>query len=164
MTTSLRTALAALLACSCLVVSASAQAPSPGARPGGRPAVQAFAIEAAGGIVGSTLGFSTAYLAERDCDAEDLSCILRTASLAVVASTAGAALGTWATGRAFDTQPSGIGATVGAIAGAAAGVGMYHLLTEELNVVGGRVPVMLSYTVTQGVVAALGSRVARSLR
>jgi hypothetical protein len=125
---------------------------------------RAFLIEAAGGTAGSLLGFGAVYLLADDCNVEDLSCNLENAFSAIAAGTVGSAIGAYVLGRAADTQPSGIGVTIGSIAGAAAGIGLWHLFTEELNVINDTGPAMVSYALAQGVVTALGSRIVRALQ
>src|SRR5690606_30833023 len=67
---------------------------------------QAVAIEAAGAVAGSMLGFSTIYLSRDRCEVEDLSCNLETVFGGIVLGTAGATTGAWLAGRAGDTEPS----------------------------------------------------------
>ena len=123
-----------------------------------------FAIEAAGGIGGSLLGFGLVYLLGNDCDVEDLGCNLETAFGAMALGTAVSAGGAYLAGRLADTQPSGVGAVLGSVAGAAAGVGLWHLFTEELDLVNNDKAAVLSYSVAQGIVTALGSRIGRAIR
>lgn len=138
--------------------------PEPSARAQQASSGRAFLIEAAGGSIGSLLGFGVIYLVADDCDVEDTACLLESAFTAVAVGTVGSAVGSVLLGRAADTDPSLAGASLGALAGAAAGIGMWHLLTEELNVVQKSEVGVLVYAVTQGVVTALGSRVVRALR
>jgi hypothetical protein len=125
-----------------------------------RVGTQAFLIESAGGVSGSLLGFGLVYLAASDCG-EDLSCTLQQAFGAVALGTVASAGGAYLAGRLAETQPSGVGALLGAVAGAAGGIGLWHLITEELNLVVSDEAAVLSYTITQGMVTALGSRLAR---
>lgn len=125
---------------------------------------QAFLVEAAGGVAGSLLGFGLVYLMGNDCDVEDLACNLEHAFGGIALSTATSAAGTYLAGRLGDTQPSGFGAILGSAAGAAAGIGMWHLFTEELDLINNDLAATLSYSVTQGIVTALGSRIGRALR
>jgi hypothetical protein len=126
---------------------------------------KAFAVEALGGVVGSTVGFGIIALARQDdCDVEDTVCLLESAGLAIALGTATSAVGTVLAGRSFETEPSVLGASIGALAGIAAGLGVSHLLTDELNVTNSDVAAVLGYTITQGVVTAIGSRIVRGLR
>jgi hypothetical protein len=115
---------------------------------------RAFAIEAAGGILGSAAGFglAAAVVGMDDCDVEDLECLLRDLASALASATAGAGVGSNIAGRLAGTRPSGLGAALGAIAGVAAGLGVVHLLSEELNVVRSDVGLIASFAVTQGLV------------
>ena len=134
------------------------------ALPGAPSSGGAFLIETVGGAAGSLLGFGLLYLIGNDCDVEDLGCNLEHAFGGIALSTATAAGGAYLAGRLADTQPSGVGAVLGSVAGAAAGIGMWHLFTEELDLVNNDLAAALSYSVTQGVVTALGSRIGRALR
>ena len=131
---------------------------------GSRTPAQAFAIEAAGGVAGSLIGFGVVLLGEDECDVEDLGCHLERAFLGIALGTLASAAGTYLAGRAFDTQPSGAGATLGAVVGAATGIGAWHLFTEELDLVNRTEAAVVVYALAQGVMAALGSRLLRSLQ
>jgi hypothetical protein len=124
----------------------------------------ALLIETAGGIAGSLAGFGLVYSTSSDCESEDLVCNLRHAGTAALVATVGAGSGVYLAGLLGNTQPSALGAVLGAVAGLGAGIGVSHLLTEELNVVNSDAAAIVSYGVTQGTVAALGSRIARALR
>lgn len=120
-----------------------------------------FAVEATGGIAGSLIGFGAVYLLAADsCPVEDLGCNLRNAFSAIAVGTAGSAAGTILLGRARGTGPSVVGAIVGSIAGAAAGIGVWHLFTEEFDIINHREVAIVGFSVTQGIVTALGSRLA----
>ena len=121
-----------------------------------------FAVESAGGIAGSLVGFGAVDLLAADsCPVEDLGCTLRNAFSAIAAGTAGSAAGTIVLGRARETNPSVVGAIVGSIAGAAAGIGVWHLFTEEFDIINRREVAIIGFSVTQGIVTALGSRLIR---
>ena len=124
----------------------------------------AFLIEAVGATAGSLAGFGAIYLFKNDCDSEDLECILETGGLALVTSTVGAAVGAMLAGNRGDTAPSGWGAVLGAIAGSAAGIGTWHLFTEEINVSNSPAFAIGTYALTQGIVTAIGSRIGRALK
>ena len=102
---------------------------------GSRTGAGAFLVEAAGGTAGSLAGFGVGYALADRCDSEDLVCNLENAGTALLAGTVLAAVGTYIAGRLGDTEPSALGAGLRAVAGAAAGIGAWHLLTEELDVV-----------------------------
>ena len=132
-----------------------------------RAGASAFAVEALGGTLGSLAGVGAGLLITRavnECESEDLVCDLRRVATTGVASVAGATAGTYVAGRAADTEPSLLGAFLGALAGTAAGVGVVHLLTEETNVARNNATLVVAYSVTQGIVAGLGSRIVSSLR
>ena len=126
----------------------------------------AFAIEAAGGTVGSVAGFGLGVLITNpeNCSSDDLACTLEKVGAALAISAGGAALGTIWVGRAANTRPSALGAFVGGALGIVAGVGVVHLISEELDLSRENVVLWVGYTVTQGLVTALGSRLVRALR
>ena len=126
----------------------------------------AFPVEAAGGIAGSLIGAGAGLLIlNKSCDSEDLVCDLTRAGLAISLATVGSAAGTVIAGRAGNTNPSTGGAIVGSLVGAAAGLGVVHLMTEELNVAHGSTAAsILAFSITQGLVTALGSRIFRAIR
>ena len=152
---------------------AAAMVPGPAAAPSSAVAAsaamatsggQAFAIEATGAVVGSLLGFSTIYLSRDRCEVEDLGCNLETVFGGIVLGTAGATAGAWLAGRAGDTDPSLAGAAIGSVVGVGAGIGLWHLFTEELDIVNEPFAAALTYSFAQGVATALGSRLVRRLR
>jgi hypothetical protein len=151
------------LAASQLVADPSA-ARTPGAA--GTAAAQpagaaAFAIEAAGGTAGAALGYALTLTGPGSC-ADDVSCALRNAGGALLLGTVGAAGGTYASGQLLGTRPSGWGALVGAVAGAAAVIGLDHIWTDVFpDTSSARIVV---FSVTQGLITAAGSRIAASLR
>ena len=131
-----------------------------------RSGVNAFAIEAAAGTVGSLAGVALglAVASVDSCDSEDLSCILSGISVGGLGGVIGATLGTVVAGRRLDTRPSAAGAFIGSLIGVAAGIGVVHLITEEASTRLGRVGSVLVFSTTQGVVTALGSRIGATLR
>jgi hypothetical protein len=131
--------------------------PQPGAGP-------AFLIESAGGFAGSLLGWAVIYKTANDCDVEDTGCIIRSAAVGIAISAVTAPAGTYFAGKAGDTNPSLLGASLGAVAGAVAGIGVWHLWTEELSIGNGTLTGILTYSITQGLVTAAGSRLARALQ
>jgi hypothetical protein len=135
---------------------AEAVAPRTAAPPS---ALAAFGIEALGGVGGAALGYGALMLTGDDLCGEDLTCTLRNAGAALLLGTVGAGLGSYAAGRVFGTEPSGLGALAGAIAGAAAVIALDHAAGEMSD--GTRVAV---FALTHGTIAALGSRIAAALR
>lgn len=122
-----------------------------------------FLIEAAGGVGGSLLGFGAIYFANDSCDVDDLGCTLESVFTGIAIGTATSAAGTWLAGRAGKTDPSLLGAALGAVVGVGAGVGLWHLFTEELDVGNRRIAAALSYSAAQGITAAAGSRLLRRI-
>ena len=131
-----------------------------------RSGVSAFAIEAAGGTVGSLAGVALGLAVARvdSCDSEDLTCILSGLSVGGLGGVIGSTLGTVVVGRKFDTRPSTVGAILGSLVGVAAGIGVVHLITEEASTRLGRAGSVLVFSTTQGLVTALGSRIGASIR
>jgi hypothetical protein len=127
--------------------------------------VRAFAIEAAGGTVGSFAGVVIGLAIARidRCGDEALSCNLSALAVGAIAGTIVATAGTVIAGRLNETRPSPIGAFAGAVAGAFAGAGAVHLLTEEANVRLNRPVVLVVFSVAQGVLTAAGSRIGASI-
>jgi hypothetical protein len=126
----------------------------------------AFAAEALGGAAGSALGvvIGLAIADPDDCAVEDdVACPLKRLSVAGLMGVLGATMGTVVAGRAARTSPSLIGAFLGAVVGAAAGIGLDHLVTEEMGQSLGDVGAIALFSVTQGVLAAAGSRIGARL-
>lgn len=127
---------------------------------------RSFRNESIGGALGSIAGLGIGLLLSDpgDCDNEDLQCILERLGIGLAASAGGAATGTLIAGHLGRSRPSAIGAGVGAITGVAAGVGVTHLLSEDLDVTNDGVILLLAYALTHGITTALGSRVGAWLR
>ena len=123
------------------------------------PAEHRFAVEAAGGVVGSLagVGLAVAAGAARRCGVDDLGCVIRDVALIGAVSTAGSAAGAYGVWRWRRTEPSGLGATLGAVVGVAAGVGAMQLV-EEAGIRPNNVVRTVIYSTAQGLVTALGSR------
>jgi hypothetical protein len=130
------------------------------------PPAAAFLTEAAGASVGSAIGFGTVLLLStrgNGCG-DDLSCTLGNVAAAVTLGTAGAAAGSYIAGSMRGTRPSLTGAVLGAVAGAAAAIGVNHLVTEEASKELSDAGTVALFAVTQGLVTALGSRIAAAVR
>jgi hypothetical protein len=158
-------AIAALL----MVVSVSG-APGAGAQettPAAVTGSRAFATESLGGTVGSAVGIAIGLAVVRPnrCPSDDdVACALKKLGIVGVIGVAGATIGTVIGGRWVRTRPSSVGAFVGAAAGAAAGIGLEHFVTEEMGQQIGRVGTVVLFSVTQGILAAAGSRLVAGLR
>jgi hypothetical protein len=128
--------------------------------------MKAFAIEAAGGILGSAAGFGIVMLSVSECEQDDdiVACAIGPAAAALAASTALSSVGTVLAGRANRTSPSVPGAIVGALIGAVAAVGTDHLVREEMNINTSRAGTLVVVAVTQGLLTAATSRLFASLR
>jgi hypothetical protein len=126
---------------------------------------EAWAIEAAGGSVGSLVGFGVgALMARGDCEAEDLECYLDAVGRVLLTASAGATLGTWGLGKATDTEPSLVGAALGSLAGALAGAGVIKLIDEASSNSDAGGGAVIGFSIAQGAVTALGSRIGAALR
>jgi hypothetical protein len=124
-----------------------------------------WTIEAAGGTIGSVVGYGIGVgIADEDECEDEVGCILTDMSGVLFAASAGATLGTWALGSAADTSPSFWGATLGSIVGAAAGLGILEVLDQIDPDWDEGTAAVVGFTVTQGVFTAIGSRVAKSFR
>jgi hypothetical protein len=130
-----------------------------------RTGMMGWTIEAAGGTIGSVAGFGIgmAIFDEEDCG-DDLVCIFEGVAGVLALSSAGATVGTWGLGSAANTNPSVLGAALGSIVGAAAGLGMLKVLEEIESDWDEGTAAIVGFTVTQGVFTAIGSRVGKALR
>jgi hypothetical protein len=126
----------------------------------------AFAAEALGGAIGSALGIAIGLAVAKpdECPPEDdVVCPLRRLGVTGIIGIAGATLGTTVAGRWAGTDPSILGAFLGAAAGAAVGIGLEHLMTEEMGQSLGNAGTVVLFSVTQGILAAAGSRIGSRL-
>lgn len=124
--------------------------------------IRALGVETLGGTMGWAVGFGSVLLLTDAADCgENLSCTLGIAGSALLLGSVAAAGGTYAMGRLGDTSPSGVGSTIGAVAGVAAVIGADHVMSN-VNTSDARRYVM--YAVTQGFVTALGSRIGALMR
>jgi len=125
----------------------------------------AFLVETAGATVGSAAGFGLALALSKpgECG-DDLACTLEKIGLSLIVSAGGAAVGDIVAGNMADTRPSAPGAIAGSLAGIAAGIGVVHLFSEELDLTQSDAALFVTYSLTQGIVTALGSRIGAWLR
>ena len=120
----------------------------------------AFLIEATAATAGSLVGFSAVYLTRSDCG-DDLACIIKQVGAAVIASTAFYAGGAYFVGKQANTNPSPLGVTLGAIAGAGAGLFIWHAVDQDLEITRSNAAGIATYVISQGIVTAIGSAIAR---
>lgn len=133
--------------------------------PEGPTAVAAFGIEAAGAVGGSLVGVGLGILiAQPDDCGDDLSCTLNDAALVGLSSALGAAGGDFLVGRLAGTDPDLLGAALGAVVGAVAGAGLLKLLEEAGTGASEGATAVISFSVTQGVLTAAGSRMLAAIR
>jgi hypothetical protein len=127
---------------------------------------QRLLVEWGGGTVGSAVGGGIGLLiaSESDCPSDELACSFEKAGIALAASALGSGAGTWFGGRMGETEPSGLGAAIGALLGVPAGIGVVHLLSEDTDWVRSDAVLFASFAITQGIVSAVGSRIVASLR
>lgn len=129
-----------------------------------RGAASAWASEAAGGTLGSLAGFGLGVLIVDDECGDDIECILTDVAAVVGLASAGSALGTVALGGAADTEPSLAGAAIGALAGAFAGLGMLKVVEEIDPRLDDGLAAAITFSLSQGMVAAIGSRIGAAVR
>jgi hypothetical protein len=131
----------------------------------GPAGVAAFGLEAAGAVGGSLVGVGLGILiAQPDDCGEDLSCTLNDVALVGLSSAVGAAGGDYLVGRLADTDPDLLGAALGAVLGAAAGAGLLKLLEEAGTGANEGAVAVISFSVTQGLLTAAGSRILTAIR
>lgn len=136
---------------------AGAQAPvaaPAGARYGGGTA---FAIEALAGSVGSLAGMAVVGLGS-DCDSDDLGCIINTIGAGGIAGMVGATVAVTLAARHTGSPRSVAGAALGAVVGTGVGLGVHYLVNKGTDRNLGEAVVIPIFAVSQGVVAAAGSR------
>jgi hypothetical protein len=117
--------------------------------------------------VGSALGIAIGLAVAKpsDCPSEDdVACTLQRLGITGIIGVAGATAGTIVAGRWAGTDPSLVGAFVGAAAGSAAGIGLEHFITEEMSGSLGNAGTVVLFSVAQGILAAAGSRLGARLR
>ena len=125
-----------------------------------RSNTRAFLIEASAATAGSLVGFGAVYLTRSDCG-DDLACTIRQVGAAVIASTALSAGGAYLAGKQANTNPSPLGVTLGAIAGAGAGLLIWHAVDQDLEITRSNAAGIATYVISQGIVTAIGSAIAR---
>lgn len=116
-----------------------------------------FAIEAGAASLGSLVGIGLVALGT-ECGVEDLGCMIRKAGASGIAGVAGATIATQLAARQTGSPRSIAGAVLGGAVGTGVGLGVHWLLNEGTDVNlddGAVVPI---FVLSQGIFAALGSR------
>ena len=117
----------------------------------------ALLLESVGAIAGSAVGIGGVALLSR-CGIDDLGCDIATAAVAGVAGVAGAVVGTVATARYTGSRRSAGGAALGALLGTGVGLGIHYALNRNSDRNIGDAGVYPIFALSQGLFAALGSR------
>lgn len=117
----------------------------------------AFLLEALSGSLGSLAGIGTVILAS-DCGFDDLGCEILTAGAAGALGVVGATVATSIAARYTGSRRSMGGALLGAVVGTGAGLGVHWLVNQNSDRNIGDAVVLPIFVISQGVVAALGSR------
>jgi hypothetical protein len=124
-----------------------------------------FGLQALGGSLGSLAGVAVGLAVTDDCTGEDdVVCALETLSITGALGVMGATAGVAIAGRSANQRPSIVGGLLGAAAGTAIGVGLHHLITEEMNKELNDAGTFALFTISQGTFAAAGARLGAMLR
>ena len=124
----------------------------------------AFVTEWAGGTLGSLAGLGLGLLIAQPsrCGGDDIECVFDTLGTVWLTSSLGSGAGVQIGGRLGDTNPSLTGALIGGVVGAVAGALVLTLMEEAVRTDG--TLAVATFSLTQGLVSALGSRVGRALK
>jgi hypothetical protein len=114
-------------------------------------------LEALGGSAGSFIGMGLVGLVS-NCGVDDLVCLLKTVGAGGVAGVVGATIGVSVVARATGSRRSVPGAILGAVVGTGLGVLIHIGLDRGTDRNLDDVIVIPIFTVSQGTIAALGSR------
>ena len=117
----------------------------------------ALLLEALAGTSGAAVGIAAVALLSR-CGVDDLGCDMATAGAAGLAGVAGATLGTTLAARYTGSRRSAGGAALGALVGTAVGLGVHYAVNRNSDRNIGDAGVYAIFALTQGVAAAVGSR------
>lgn len=154
-------ALCLVLACGAAPLAAQGAASAPrGVAPDSR---SALLLEALAGTSGAAIGIATVALLSR-CGIDDLGCDILTAGAAGVAGVAGATVGTMLAARYIGSRRSAGGAALGALVGTAVGLGIHYAVNRNSDRNIGDPGVYVIFALTQGISAALGSRIIGAAR
>jgi hypothetical protein len=117
----------------------------------------AYFLEALGGTAGSLLGMGLIGLASH-CGVDDLACLIETVGAAGAAGVLGSTIGVSLVARATGSRRSIPGAVIGAVVGTGFGLGVHYVLNKGSDRNLDDVVVIPIFTLSQGTIAALGSR------
>jgi hypothetical protein len=116
-----------------------------------------LAVEALAGSFGSAIGMGIVALAA-DCGFDDLGCELLSVGAGGIAGIVGATIGTTIAARQTGSSHSVLGAALGATVGTGVGLGIHYIFNRGTNRNLGMPVVVPIFVISQGTVAALGSR------
>ena len=117
----------------------------------------AFVLEALGGSLGSLVGIGVVGLTSR-CGVDDLACGITSVGVGGVLGVVGATVGTVVVARFLDSPRSAVGAVLGAVVGTGIGLGVHYILNNNSDRNLGDAVVVPIFVLSQGVLAAAGSR------
>jgi hypothetical protein len=117
----------------------------------------ALLIEALGGTVGSLVGIGIIGLTA-NCGVDDLGCVILNVGAGGLLGAIGATVGTTLAARYTGSRRSVLGAALGAVVGTGAGLGIHYVFNQSSDRNLGDAVVVPIFVVSQGVFAALGSR------
>lgn len=129
-----------------------------------RSTFESFGIETAGASAGWLVGFGMGRLLVGDDCGEDMGCMFSDLALVLATASGGSALGAWGLGRSLDGDPSLAGAAIGSVGGAAAGLAILKMLEEIDPSLDDGLQAVIAFTLVQGMVTAVGSRIGAGLR
>ena len=124
-----------------------------------------FIPEWAGGTLGSMagLGLGLAIARPDRCGGDDIECVFDRLGTVWLTSSLGAGAGVQIGGRLGKTNPSLTGALIGGVSGAAVGAVALAVLEEASPGTTDGVLGMATFSLTQGLLSALGSRIGRAI-
>jgi hypothetical protein len=123
----------------------------------------ALVLESVGGSAGSFAGIGAVMLLSR-CDVEDIGCDILTVGAAGLAGVVGATVGTMLTARYTGSRRSAGGAALGAAVGTGVGLGVHYLLNNDSDRNLDDAVVIPIFAISQGTLAAIGSRLVGAAR
>jgi hypothetical protein len=117
-----------------------------------------FLLEAFAGSLGSLIGIGSVGLLV-DCGIDDLGCVIMKVGAGGALGAVGATIGATIAARHNGSRRSVAGAALGAVVGSGAGLGVHWLLNAGTDRNIGDAWTVPIFVISQGAVAALGSRV-----